>query len=78
MSNVVLRARAMATLGGATELATFRCHDDLMVAVIALLTCHPHHFAVMQDGHNTLVVSTMAIECIKRDTSLQLVADGEE
>ncbi len=76
--NVVLRARALATLGGATEVARFTCHDDLMVAVIALLSCHPHHFAVLQDGHCSLVVSPMAIECIKRDTSLQMIDDREE
>ena len=75
--NVVMRARAMATLGGATELARFREHDDLRAAASHLMECHLHHFAVLQDGHCTLVVSPMALECIKA-IGLHPIEDREE
>ena len=76
--NVVMRARAMATLGGATELVTFTSHDDLRMAANHLMECHLHHFAVLQDGHCTLVVSPMAVECLKNDTPLDTIENKEE
>jgi hypothetical protein len=75
--NVIVRARAMATLGGATELVAFVDHEDLASAVAHLMKCHLHHFAVLQDGRHELVVSPMAVGCL-RDINFQMMPIVEE
>ena len=75
--NVVVRARAMATLGGATEMVMFVDQADMATAVQHLMQCHPHHFAVLQDGRLELVVSPMAVGCL-REAGFAMIKNEEE
>lgn len=67
----------MATLGGATEMVSFMDKADMATAVQHLMTCHEHHFAVLQDGRLELVVSPMAVQCL-RQAGFAMINNEEE
>jgi hypothetical protein len=57
------RGVMLAGLSGATRAVHVSDHQELCRAVIHLLNCHNHHFAVIQD-QRAIICSEMATRCL--------------
>jgi hypothetical protein len=52
-------------LGGARWLLPFGSRDTIVAAVMHLMSCHDHHFAVVGEQRE-LVVSGLAVDCLHK------------
>jgi hypothetical protein len=51
-------------LGGARWLLRFETRPKIVAAVMQLMSCHDHHFAVVGEGYE-LALSRLAVRCLE-------------